>query len=265
MLEISVETVDSILKGGDSLPEKVPNLSFKQLDAPLTTADSIQIRALEWLTFKDDQTKHLAKFSNILLRRFLIQGKLNAVKTILDRFSVADTDFGQNFHDVESFEMLQQEQMNYSALITAFEMLNNIKNLTSKIPKDEIKFEKWKTELLKQTKDTTNQLLNCVQSPTLGAFISPDTITQEIKLIRGIYIPYLVLEIARINHESSVYDQECLEVCLGLVELVAKNGEFQLYSSFVYAKKLGDFLNAIQKIAVDALGLKAVLPWSSQY
>jgi hypothetical protein len=77
-----------------------------------------------------------------------VNGKLNCVKVILERFTVADIDFGTDQID----SSLQEEQANYHELIKSFESMREWESLMNSVPKNEkdmnLEFQTWKHNII---------------------------------------------------------------------------------------------------------------------
>ena len=135
MREICVETVRMItgklLDAPISL-ESSRTLSFTPISQPLTEEDSILISSLAWFTFETEQIKSLFEYCNKLLRRYLILGKLNCVKWIMDHYSLSSSEI-----DVDDWAIdpvFQTEQTDYFSLIACVEAETNWRNLQAKKP-----------------------------------------------------------------------------------------------------------------------------------
>ena len=109
--------------------------TFVPATAQITDEDLYRMSSLDWLTFEDQQIKKLFEYSNILLRKYLILGKLNCVKWIMDHYSLSSNELEQDEWDIEPFFLT--EQLDYFALINCFEVESQWRNLQSEKPKEE--------------------------------------------------------------------------------------------------------------------------------
>lgn len=74
MLAISLHVVESIFTRGsvlDPVSLELPRIKFAGLDDFISLADTIQIKALEWVSFQVDQLPSLIEYASKLIRYFL--------------------------------------------------------------------------------------------------------------------------------------------------------------------------------------------------
>jgi hypothetical protein len=88
-IEISRATVDGIFnKGMKHLPQslEVDSIIISAIDEPLSKDETIQVRALEWLSFDPIQRQDALFKCNRLMRAFLRRGKVNAAQKVVLAF-----------------------------------------------------------------------------------------------------------------------------------------------------------------------------------
>jgi hypothetical protein len=182
-----------------------------------------------------------------------VQGKIHCVLSILNRFSVE----GEDLLD-ESME-----QMNFQQLIRCFELYANWEMIFDKCPiGNTIEFTSWKLEIKEATTETFNAITDLVQSTTFGTPLEQFNDPREYEIIRGMYVPKLILWAHDINYRTKMYFPEHLEKCFELVELVANDSTVNIFTSFMVSGKMSLFLDAVKEAAVASLEFKQ-MPWSS--
>ena len=138
MMDICVETVIIItrdLLSAETTIDDCNNITFAAVDRQLTNEELNIISSLDWFTFEETQIRNLFEYSNKLLRKFLILGKLNCVKWIMDHYSLTSSEIDQGDWMVDP--AFQTEQSDYFSLITCFELNSKWKELQSRKPKQE--------------------------------------------------------------------------------------------------------------------------------
>ena len=231
-------------------------------------ADLFQIRALEWLSFDPSQSSSYLNFSNLLIRRFLVNGKVHCVKRIIEYVSL-----NQSMDDTMS--MMIKERHEYETLVASLEHHDQWINLFNRNP-ERLKSNlvmvtptaEWKQEL-KDLTETTVDLFSKLLAGTIfgtefdSSIVDPGKL-EELKIMRSLYIPELVMWLHHLLLSTHDIHPHYLEASMDLANLVAGSVGNGLFEAFIQAGKLDLFLRAMRDSSLVALGQKT-LPWYTHH
>jgi hypothetical protein len=186
-----------------------------------------------------------------------VHGQIHCVQAVLGRFSVEEDDIILDESD---------EQANYQQLIRCFELFSKWEMIFQQCPKSKsansIEFASWLNEIKEITTETFVSITDLVQTTTFGTPLEQFNDPREYEIIRGIYVPKLILWAHQINYETHIYFPEHLENCFELAELVANDSTVNIYKSFMVSGKMSVFLGAMKDAAMASLAFKKT-PWTS--
>jgi hypothetical protein len=158
-----------------------------------------------------------------------------------------------------------EEQANYQQLIRCFELYSQWKSLYDSCPKSKstsIEFQSWQMEIQTATKDCFVAITDLVQTTTFGDPLDHFVEPREYEIIRGMYVPKLVLWALDINLQTHLYFPENLDNCFELAELIANDSNVNVYRPFMTAGKMGQLLQGLKDAALASLAFKRT-PWTS--
>ncbi|KAJ3312753.1 hypothetical protein HDV04_002717 [Boothiomyces sp. JEL0838] len=247
MLAVTEDVVQSFFSRGAVFePISIDySLTFPRLSDPPVKADQVQIDALGWLIFEDIQQQNLVKYSNILTKYFLLNGRINSVYVLFQEYPL-------NAITCDGVDDYIKEQSQFLSLLKIFEL-----------------YDKWYSLYLKsKTGEHIDQLLNVtsilegeiqllLQTQIFGKHTDPveDALLRQ---IRSIYCPSLVMYLHQIWFSTSQYQPENLRKCLELSTDVSAG----LVEAFLDSDRLKGFLKAINEAAFESLKLgKKQLSW----
>ena len=121
----------------------------------------------------------------------------------------------------------------------------------------------WIAAIKEITQTTTETILDVLRCTTFSNTIESET--NEYTLIRGIYVPHLVMWTYQINYKIHEVSPESLERCFALAEMVANVGIFDYCEPFLQSGKMALFLKSMREAALASLNNhKGTLPWFSK-
>jgi Nuclear pore protein 84 / 107 len=242
MKRVAIGTVESIFKRGGLAEHTDLDPTVASVADSVSHSDMIQIRTLEWLTFDADMAVELLKYSNYLIRLFLLHGKLHAVNALTNMYTPA----------VEEDSLALNERFQYSLLIECHTSYDTWAALFKGK-----KGVNWHNDVLKQT-DVTIDLFRKLLDGDLFGVTFQGTGADFLNL-RRIYTPDIVLLhqhillqtcdlVPRYNTVNVSHADNVFELCV----LVA-NTQGCLYLPFAESGKLKKFLQGVKDTAMIKL------------
>ncbi|KAI9597817.1 nuclear pore protein 84/107 [Syncephalis fuscata] len=266
---ITVQVVQMILEAYKSSTDA--SLMFSNRSVSLTLIhsaveenDQEQIRALEWLFFEPSQSKDAIIQASHLARRFLVLGKLNAVKVLLDSIpsdirAVHSTD--EVVDQTDALSVAVREISGYANLclfedkFAEWALFTKESHAISDSKNEYDLLVKVKT-LVNDMERLANQLLITewlvvdIEESQLDPFSpSAEQRRQECGKIRELYLTELTIQLFMILYESEEILPGSMEKSLNLSHLVA-NVEYGLYTEFVRAGRMAELLELLRRAAV---------------
>ncbi|KAJ1561571.1 hypothetical protein HK096_004182, partial [Nowakowskiella sp. JEL0078] len=130
---IANRTVDKIFSNGvfmEPLPEQISSVHIFGLKDPVSELDRIQIRAIEWVTWEKIQYVDALSKVNTLMRRFLVQGRVQSALELRDALpedlidddwkqaSLSEEDIARRDPRMREIVMVVREYATYTSLIS---------------------------------------------------------------------------------------------------------------------------------------------------
>lgn len=165
------------------------------------------------------------------------------------------------------------EQEHYRGLINCFDLHDQwtaqflkrplIRYLDLIRSESNVDYVNWISAIKEITQTTTENILDVLRCTTFSNTIESET--NEYNLIRGIYVPYLVMTTYQINYKIHQVCPERLQRCFELAEMVANVGIFDYCEPFLQSGKMGVFLGSMREAALASLSThQGTLPWFSK-
>ncbi|KTW26982.1 hypothetical protein T552_02473 [Pneumocystis carinii B80] len=231
--------------------------------------DLHQIRALEWMKSSEDLKYDIIFKGNILYRRFLLKGKLNAAQALNLRLSssiLITKDMVKNDDSPGNDKKFRHavEYLGYSSLCTGYMRYENWKNIMSnsqnesKNRSDFSGKRQWKLDLQKAVEECVSTFHEFIQ----GNWLHPDTlftsetedpiIYNELVKIRNIYIPDIVCLLHNVYYETHTFFPRNLLSCLELCSIVADHDK-KIYLSFLSCQRMPQYLKLVRSASIAIL------------
>ncbi len=160
------------------------------------------IDALEW--FESSQSFDLLKFSNRLARRMLIEGKVHAVKAILDSAAIDMRSLESHIPECTAH---LQEHSEYKLLISSLSNFESWARVYKQNPDEKrlgigMHYDQWVSEMRELARFTVERLNQLLSGDIFGEAIDVsddyNSIMSELNPIRTVYIPDLVMKLHEI-------------------------------------------------------------------
>ncbi|KAI8050910.1 nuclear pore protein 84/107 [Syncephalis plumigaleata] len=266
---ITVQVVRMILETYKSKTDAIIMFDSKTVNLALIHSaieenDQEQIRALEWLFFEPSQSRDAIIQASHLARRFLVLGKLNAVKVLLDSIP----------NDIRAAHSADQVIDQTDALSVAVREITGYTNLCL----FEEKFAEWalytkesravgsnksEYELLVKLRTLVNDMETLANQLLITTWLvldieesqmdpyspSAEQRRQECGKVRERYLTELTIQLFMILYESESILPGSMQKSLNLSHLVA-NVEYGLYTEFVRAGRMAELLELLRRSAV---------------
>ncbi|TPX33281.1 hypothetical protein SeMB42_g07502 [Synchytrium endobioticum] len=288
--EICRQTVKIILERGILNEPIPPNALAVQLTSdlnhPVSDSDAVMIRALEWVAFEEQQLQDLVGYCNALLRRFLIQGRMNAAKETIKavphhvippqwaarRVTPQIQSDNISADRVKSkTEQLTEEYFQYFSLLEVYGLYGEWISETSRLPATGGNSGIMDPGLAAHVRKVTKELENKIMAFLNEEWILVGEVTdgsvngdfdKDSRLLRELYIPEVVLILHRILFDTRDIEAGNLDKSLRIAEIVARpNGPWK---EMRRANKLDAFMQLLRQSAMNALGShSSTTPWSS--
>ncbi|QSL66293.1 hypothetical protein MERGE_000671 [Pneumocystis wakefieldiae] len=232
--------------------------------------DLRQIKALEWMKSSEDLKYDIIFKGNILYRRFLLKGKLNAAQALNLRLSssmLITKDMVKNEEDSPGSDKKFRhavEFLGYSSLCTGYMRYENWKNIMSN-GQNEIKNRTGFSEKRQWKLDLQNAVDECVSifhEFIQGNWLHPDTlftceaedpiIYNELVKIRNIYIPDLVCLLHKVYYETHTFFPRNLISCMELCCIVADDDK-KIYQAFLLSGRMPEYLKMVRRASIAML------------
>ncbi|KAG5440808.1 hypothetical protein PCK2_000107 [Pneumocystis canis] len=248
--------------------------SFTGELVPITDApsewDLYQIRALEWMKSSDDLKYDIIFKGNILYRRFLLRGRLNAAQALNLRLSssiVITRDMVENDDGVEQDRRFRHatEFLGYSSLCIGYTRYENWKNIMSSSLNDVMDKSnlmgkrQWKLEVQTAVEECVSTFYELIQ----GSWLHPDTLFvseaddpvtyKELMKIRNMYIPELVCLLHKVYYDTHMLFPRNLHACMELSCIVADD-EKKIYETFLITDRMPEYLKMVRQASIAMLG-----------
>ncbi|KAG5518448.1 hypothetical protein PMAC_002843 [Pneumocystis sp. 'macacae'] len=232
--------------------------------------DLHQIRALEWMKSSDDLKYDIIYKSNILYRRFLLKGKLNAAQALNLRLSSSilitrDMVESEDSPDQDKKFRHATEYLGYSSLCIGYMRYENWKNIMSSglnDIKNKINFtekKQWKLDVQRAVEECVTTFYELIQ----GNWLHPNTffisesedpiIYNELVKIRNIYIPELVCLLHKVYYDTHTLFPRNLRACMELSFIVADE-EKKIYETFLLTHRMPEYLKLLRQASIAMLG-----------
>ncbi|CAG8785969.1 17050_t:CDS:10, partial [Dentiscutata erythropus] len=238
---------------------------LRETTSPVSNQDSIKIRGLEWLTFNNEQVIEAFDRANALCRRFLVKGKLNAVKHVfyaisnhespLSSFKIDEDDDKQGYE----YSVINEYTFYYN--MTEFFSKNEewAKISREKLHKKETEFDTRIREATEAVEKLFEKFTNALISDNddkegiIGRYnIEDEERKKELNLIKDIYVPNIVLRLHHIYEKTRDGNQEYLNKSFRLANLIA-DGDQALYVHFLRSKKLPILIECIKNSYLEII------------
>ncbi|CAG8591476.1 5045_t:CDS:10, partial [Gigaspora rosea] len=212
-------------------------LRISSLNDKVDPKDIVLIRGLEWLTFNKNQVVEAMDRANVLFRRFLACGKLNAVNNLLNSMANPKSPLASYDLNKEADEYEETVVYEYSFYRNMFNFFTKYEDWVTiwqekpqspKFPQD-ISISEW-TLRIKETTDALDQLSDKFLTAyiTNPEFDEDKIITeeeerrmQELQRVSDIYIPEVVLRLHHVYFKTRGIIPGNLDKSLQLADLVA--------------------------------------------
>ncbi|CAG8808173.1 42779_t:CDS:10, partial [Gigaspora margarita] len=213
-------------------------LRISSLKDPVDPKDIVLIRGLEWLTFNKNQVVEAMDRANVLFRRFLACGKLNAVNSLLNSMANPKSPLASYDLDKEADEHEETVVYEYSFYRNMFNFFTKYEDWVKiwqekpqspkSFPRD-INISEW-TLRIKETTDALDQLSDKFLTAyiTNPEFDEDKIITeeeerrmQELQRVSDIYIPEVILRLHHVYFKTRAIIPGNLDKSLQLADLVA--------------------------------------------
>ncbi|WOO81998.1 Nuclear pore complex protein [Vanrija pseudolonga] len=236
---IAKETVRLILEDAFAF---IPSLSTDQPDitsfsASLTERDVQLIRSIEWLTMVPETLAEALVRSNDVARYFLALGQANAAQALLKTLP----DFGALDAEADAGHDGQLvEHTDYRKLLATFAVHDLIEEVQSRAPKattskvEQLNWRKRLFQVIDQVNGETRDLLisDWLNFPIQSRSTYSTQRRKELRRIRQIFIPDLVLRLhAQLMDNRALFPQ-LLQTALEMTKLVADE-EHKVYVEFL--------------------------------
>ncbi|KAG4304330.1 hypothetical protein PORY_002305 [Pneumocystis oryctolagi] len=231
--------------------------------------DLYQIRALEWMKSLDDLKYDIIYKGNILYRRFLLRGKLNAAQTLNLRLSssiLITRDMVENEDSSEQDKKFRYatEYLGYSSLCIGYMKYENWKNIMSNglndiKNKSDFGKKQWKLDVQRAVEECVSTFYELIQGNWLHPDIllvseSEDPVTyNELMKIRNIYIPELVCLLHKVYYDTHTLFPRNLHACMELSCLVADEDK-KIYETFLITHRMPEYLKMLRHASIAMLG-----------
>ncbi|KAG5437807.1 hypothetical protein PCANB_000521 [Pneumocystis canis] len=248
--------------------------SFTGELVPITDApsewDLYQIRALEWMKSSDDLKYDIIFKGNILYRRFLLRGRLNAAQALNLRLSssiLITRDMVENEDGLEQDKRFRYatEFLGYSSLCIGYMKYENWKNIMSSGLNDAMDKNnfmgkrQWKLEVQRAVEECVSTFYELIQ----GSWLHPDTLFvseaddpityKELMKIRNMYIPELVCLLHKVYYDTHTLFPRNLHACMELSCIVADD-EKKIYETFLISDRMSEYLKMVRCASIAMLG-----------
>ncbi|EGF81935.1 hypothetical protein BATDEDRAFT_23684 [Batrachochytrium dendrobatidis JAM81] len=257
-------TVEKIFRRSsvmDKLEREVPLVTLCGTADTVPESDLLLIRALEWLDMDDMQLEDRLDHANLLARHFLIQGHVQSVYRLVQDIGLPIENFRVLMAKNAKLFKLGTEWLQNQSLV---ECLSNQAKWSFLFfqQKPQVKDDKpthktleWQGKVKSLTTDTVKKMRVLLEN-----FSAPDYLdefdsvasqrTLEMEIIKGIYVPELVMWMHQILIQTHRIIPGNLEQSLELANLVAGLDHDGLYEQFKRSNKLGLFMRAMRESAL---------------
>ncbi|RKP27870.1 nuclear pore protein 84/107 [Syncephalis pseudoplumigaleata] len=266
---ITVQVVQMILEAYKSETDACLMFGSKSVNIALIHSaveenDQEQIRALEWLFFEPNQSRDAIIQASHLARRFLVLGKLNAVKALLDSIPSdirAAHSADQVIDQTDALSVAVREVTGYTNLCLFEEKFAEWALLTKEsraVGNNKSEYDllvKVRTlvndmEMLANQLLITTWLVLDIEESQLDPYSpSVEQRRQECGKVRERYLTELTIQLYMILYESESILPGSMRKSLNLSHLVA-NAEYGLYTEFVRAGRMAELLELLRRSAV---------------
>ncbi|TPX32898.1 hypothetical protein SmJEL517_g04044 [Synchytrium microbalum] len=278
--QICRQTVRIILERGilkEAVPTGATSVAISELSVPLSEVDAVMIRALEWVAFEEQQRQDLVTYCNILLRRFLIHGRMNAAKSsmrsvplhFIPREWIPRTELGGGGRDANkprtAVESIADEYVKYMNLLDVYALYAEWVMEFNRLP---VRAESADVDLANYLRRATTDLETKIEALLDSDWFDEedmkdksDDVKTEFRILRDLYIPEVVFILHRILFETRDIQPGNLDKSLRIAETVARRDG--PWKEMQRANKLDKFMQMLRNSALQALNGQTATPWSS--
>lgn len=237
---------------------------------PPSEWDLHQIRALEWMMSSENLKYDIIFKGNILYRRFLLKGKLNAAQALNLRLSsstLITRDMIESENNPEQDKKFRHaaEYLSYFSLCTGYVRYENWKNIMSSglnEAKNKNNFtgkRQWKLDVQRAVEECAATFHELIQ----GSWLHPDTLFvseaedpiayKELMKIRNIYVPEFVCLLHKVYYDTHTFFPRNLHACMELSCIVADD-EKKIYETFLVSQRMHEYLKMLRSASIAMLG-----------
>ncbi|RUP32842.1 107-domain-containing protein [Jimgerdemannia flammicorona] len=177
---ILVRTVEKIFSQAHSQEPELSGpeeaLMLTKINDNIEPGDKVQIRALEWLTFEQSQHEDALYHSNSLIRHFLVSGKINAAREVMETLPhnliFEEWTIDSDAHDdYSSLLKAVKEHLNYKNFLHCLDLYAQWAGLLYAKPSitgdsglHMQQLNDWKANMRSKTRETEQELRRLLQS-----------------------------------------------------------------------------------------------------
>ncbi|CEH16901.1 Nuclear pore complex, rNup107 component (sc Nup84) [Ceraceosorus bombacis] len=239
-----------------------PEQPLLPLEAPLSEEEICLIRAIDWLTYDESTSEDVILQSNLLLRLFLVSGKVNAARQVLehvpehalfvlDDAQVAEDEKTEHLHWKTFFEA-------YEAHVRFSEVWNK---RTTTMGSDHARqtsrhaFVHALYEIVEMAQEKMEEVLQMdwLKIQVVLVDVQAERRALELTRIRKIYIPELIFRLHFMLLDSSEFIPGNLAIALNLPNLVADE-KHKLYLDFIsmHGNSLKQYLAFVRQAHLES-------------
>lgn len=286
-------TVSNILYEGilgEAQPPHVKSVFLSSLDEPLLPTEVSQIRSLEWLLFDRTQRTDALIYSNQLVRRFLVFGRLSSAKEVLDllpedlipqpllikclelvkleeeegRSTSRKAELLARFDvQVKRLSVSVWEHMAYKVLIAGLQDYVKVGIILGQRPSSgtgTFQFKDW-SEVIKTAADTAESSLREMLGPSGWLVVKPTMQTlndeekmrlRDLQFIRELFIPEVVIALHKVLYDTHDVIPGNLEKSIKVLDVLdSETAESSLYRDIMRSGKVPQLLELIQQAKAE--------------
>ncbi|KAI5965598.1 NUP84 [Candida pseudojiufengensis] len=226
-----------------------PVLVHDEDDIQNSEVDDIDFKlysSVEWF-YENKMYENAIKATIIVIRRFLVMGKLSSLKKFAEdknfKNLISDYNFQSlsNEENMESVtEDMKNELLNYSNFIEALKLMSQWRQFSA----DKNPYNSSNIDL---SLNKTSRVLTDILNDWLVEFSDP-----ILKEFRVLYIPYIILELLTIYQNARSKDWKYIKMAFELINKVADDSQNDFLHCFKSSDRLQEFLKRIGELSIIA-------------